>query len=108
MLHKNCLSRVEIYNKQRATTTVTRITYYMKILATGSIEDNRPQLTVDSVMFIFSRISAEDVSPVTSRLLIGPVSITFNETRIYCVDMESKDVTTLIILNAIKCQYPGT
>ena len=82
----------------------------MKILATGSIEDNRPQLIVDSVMFNFSRISAEDVHvlPVMSRLLIGPVSINFNETRIYCVDMESKDVTTLIILNSVECQYPAT
>ena len=80
----------------------------MKIFATGLIEDNRPQLTVDSAMLNFSRISAEDVSPVTSRLLIGPVSVSFNETRIYCVDMESKDVTTLIILNSVECQYPGT
>ena len=92
----------------RATTTVNRITYYMKTLATGSIEDNGPQLTVDSVVFSFSRISAEDVSPVTCRLMIGPVSVSFNEARIYCVDVESKDVTTLIILNSVECQYPGT
>ena len=58
------------------------------------------QLTVNStLMFNFSRISANNGVPVMSRVVISPVSNSLNGTVMKCVDTDTAEVpsTTIII-----------
>ena len=58
------------------------------------------QLTVNSTVFNFSRISADSsVMPVVSRSVISPVSNRLNGTVMNCVDVEAVEVasTTIIV-----------
>ena len=58
------------------------------------------QLTVNSTVFNFSRISADSsVMTVMSRLAISPVSNRLNGTVMNCVDVEAVEVasTTIIV-----------
>ena len=66
------------------------------ITSTGSIMSN---LTVNSTVFNFSRISAHNSMPVMSRLVISPVSNGLDGTVVNCVDVDAAEVssTTVII-----------
>jgi hypothetical protein len=50
-------------------------------------------LTVNSMVFNFSRISAHNSMPVISRLVISPVSNSLNGTVMNCVDLGPGDMT---------------
>ena len=56
-------------------------------------------LTVNSTVFNFSRISAHNSMPLMSRLVISPVSNGLNGTVMNCVDVHTREVssTTIII-----------
>ena len=57
----------------------TTATEFLRVIgATGSASDAMYQLVVNSITFSFSRTSAEDSSPVMSRLLISSVSRSLN------------------------------
>ena len=57
----------------------TTATEFSRIIgATGSASAAMSQLVVNSITFSFSRTSAEDSSPVMSRLLINSVSRSLN------------------------------
>ena len=57
------------------------------------------QLTVNSMVFNFSRISTHNSIPVMSRLVISPVSNGLSGTVMNCVDVDTAEVssTTIII-----------
>ena len=65
----------------------------------NSIGPVMSNLTVNSTVFNFSRISAHNSMPVMSRLVISPVNNRLNGTVMNCVDVESGDVasTTIIV-----------
>jgi hypothetical protein len=56
-------------------------------------------LTVNSMMFNFSRISPHNSMPLMSRLVISPVSNSLNGTVMNCVDLDTGEVasTTIIV-----------
>ena len=65
-----------------------------------SIGPAMSQLTVNSTVFNFSRISADSsVMPVVSRLVISPVSNRLNGTVMNCVNADAGEVasTTIIV-----------
>ena len=77
--------------------------HFYSILASDSSEAQKHLLIDNSTVNItFSRISAED-SPVSSRLLISPVTESHNGTEVTCVDLSSSSVmessTTIVIIN---------
>ena len=76
--------------------------------STGSIKNSTVQLIFNSIQFRFSSFSAENSSLVMSQLLIGPVSVGLNGTEIFCIDLESINNSTLTVLSATECHYPGT
>jgi hypothetical protein len=74
------------------------------ILASDSAEAYKRQVIDNSTINItISRISAED-SPVSSRLLISPVTESHNGTEVTCTDVISSQImessTTIIIINS--------
>ena len=75
-------------------TTATEIR--RSINSIGPVTSN---LTINSTVFNFSRISAPNSMPVTSRLVISPVSNGLNGTVMSCVDVDSGEVasTTIIV-----------
>ena len=75
-------------------TTAIRIT--RTITSTRSAMLN---VTINSTVFDFSRISAHSSVPVISRLVISPVSNGLNGTVMNCVNVEAGDVlsTTIIV-----------
>ena len=77
------------------------------ISASNSAETYQRQLIDNSTVNItFSRISAED-SPVSSRLLISPVTESHNGTEVTCVEVNSlalESTTIIIIENIEPCQ----
>ena len=56
-------------------------------------------VTVDSTVFNFSKISAYDSMPVMSRSVISPVSNGLNGIVMNCVDVHTREVasTTIIV-----------
>ena len=78
----------------------TTATEFSRIIqATGSASDAMTQLVVNSIVFSFSRTSAEDSLPVMSRLLITSVSRSLNGTVINCEDLDTSEIssTTVVI-----------
>ena len=65
------------------------------ITSTGSIMSN---LTVNSTVFNFSRISARNRMPVVSRLVISPVSNGLDGTVVNCVDVDAAEVLSTKII----------
>jgi hypothetical protein len=71
-----------------------------------------PPLTVNSTTFTVSRLSAQDSSPLISRMTINPVSEGLEGVAVSCVDVAaSESVTTTIQIvdiggNRIKCSSP--
>ena len=77
--------------------------YFYSISASDSAEAQKHFLMDNSTVNItFSRISAEG-SPVSSRLLISPVTESHNETEVTCVDVSSSPAmessTTIVVIN---------
>ena len=77
--------------------------FFYAISASDSAEAHQHHaLDNSTVNIIFSRISAED-SPVSSRLLISPVTESHNGTEVTCVDLSSSSVmessTTIVVIN---------
>ena len=64
----------------------------------NSIGPVTSNLTVNSIVFNFSRISAHNSVPVMSRLMISPVSNSLNGTVMNCVDVESGEVSSTTII----------
>ena len=84
--------RFRVYRRNE----ITAIEITRTITSTGSAMLN---VIVNSTVFNFSRISAPNSMPVTSRLVISPVSNGLNGTVMNCVDVEAGDVlsTTIIV-----------
>ena len=83
--------------------------HFYSISASDSAEAQKYYLIDNStVNIIFLRISAEG-SPVSSRLLISPVTESHNGTEVTCVDVSSSPImessTTIIII--FNCQFQG-
>ena len=76
--------------------TVTNI--LRNILSTDSAGGAMSDLIVNSIVFNFSRTSAQDRLPVMSKLLISPVSNSLNGTVINCVDVETSEVSSSTIV----------
>ena len=81
---------------RRNATTATEFSRIM--LATGSASDAMTQLVINSIVFSFSRTSAEDSLPVMSRLLITSVSISLNGTVINCEDLGTSEVSSSTVV----------
>ena len=81
--------------------STTATEYPRVITASGQPNDKTTQLVLNSMTFIFSRTSAEDRTPVMSRLLISPVSSSLNGTVINCEDVGTSEVssTTIIVIS---------
>ena len=75
-------------------TTVTEIR--RSVNSIGPVTSN---LTINSIVFNFSRISAHNSIPVMSRLMISPVSNRLNGTVMNCMNVDSGELssTTIII-----------
>ena len=63
-------------------------------------------LIANSIIFNYSRISAEDSTPVVSQLSIGPVPRGLNGTEVNCIDVETTEGALTVII-IIECQCPG-
>jgi hypothetical protein len=74
-------------------TTATKITRTIT-----SISSTRSPLTVNSMVFNFSRISAHDRMPVMSRLVISPVSNSLNGTVMNCEDVDTREESSTTII----------
>jgi hypothetical protein len=72
------------------TTAITRT-----ITSTGSEMTN---LTVNSTVFNFLRISTHNSMPVKSRLVISPVSSSLNGTVMNCLDLDTGEVSSTTII----------
>ena len=83
--------------RQNATTATE---FVQVITSSGRTNTKTTQLLVNSMIFTFSRTSAEG-TPVISRLLISPVSNTLSGTVMSCVDVIASELssTTVIVAN---------
>jgi hypothetical protein len=63
-------------------------------------------LIVNSVLFNFSRISAQASLPLMSQLLIGPLIEGLNGIEVNCEDINSSERATTVI-TVVECQCPG-
>ena len=75
----------------------TSATDFRRIISSTS--SKMLQLTVDSIVFNFSRISAHDSIPLMSTLVISPVSNRLNGTVVNCESVDRAEVpsTTIIV-----------
>ena len=55
-------------------------------------------ITVNSIMFTFSRISYPNRQPLVSRLLINRVNSSINGTVVNCADRETRNMSSTIII----------
>ena len=69
---------------------------FFRSLHSGSVPATS-DLEVNSIMFTFSRISAEDRQPLVSRLLITPVSDGLNGTEVNCTDVVASNTSSIHI-----------
>ena len=56
-----------------------------------------PPRMANSTTFTFSRLSAQDVSPLISRMIISPVSEGLNGVQVNCEDVETAESATTMI-----------
>ena len=77
----------------------TPMTFMRTVSSFGPSSDIEP-LTINSTLFMFSRISAQDNFPLTSRLLINPVTVNLNGTILNCVEVATseKSATSINII----------
>ena len=66
---------------------------YARVLHSQSVPATS-DLEVNSIIFIFLRISAEGSLPVISRLLINPVTDELNGTLVNCTDVLASETTS--------------
>ena len=72
-------------------------TTFMPVITSDGPSGIPPSLMVNSTTFTFLRLSAQDVSPLISRMIISPVSEGLNRVQISCKDVEvSESATTTI------------
>ena len=55
------------------------------------------QLQVNSTVFNISRVSAQNTLPLTSRLLISPVSNNLNGTEVNCTNQETSETASTVV-----------
>ena len=79
-------------NETSPTTVFTRT-----IISVFSASNAISQSVVNSTVFTFSKLSAEDNLPVVSRLLISPVSWGLNGTEMSCRDLTTSETAVTII-----------
>ena len=76
------------------------------IIPSVSTNEAMSYLILNSAMFNFSRISAQNILPLMSRLLIGPADGRLNGTEVNCEDLDSSERAATVI-NVIECQCTG-
>ena len=64
---------------------------------TGQLVNTQPLTINSTVMFTFSRLSAEDGVPLISRVIINNVSEGLNGVEIHCTDAKRVDSATSTI-----------
>ena len=74
------------------------ITIIRTIQAAVPAGDAISHLTLNSTMFNFSRTSSEGSLPLTSKLVIGPVSSNLNGTVMNCIDLVSSNLSSTTIV----------
>lgn len=74
-------------------TTARKIIFIRIVTIFGQV----PPLLVNSTVFNFSRIPAENTLPLTSRLLISPVSNNLNGTEVNCTNLETSETASTVV-----------
>jgi hypothetical protein len=78
------------------------------LITTGSTNNQRTPITVNSVTLTFMRTSTQGASPLVSTLSIDSVSINFNGTVIRCLDLSDPMTsagTTIQIINTSQSEF---
>ena len=82
-------------------------TYFTRtIIPSVSTNEAMSYLIVNSVIFNFSRLSAQNSLPLMSQLLIGQADRQLNGTEVNCADLDSSERVATVI-NVIECQCTG-
>ena len=64
---------------------------FMPVITSDGPSGIPPPVTANSTTFTFLRLSAQDVSPLISRMIISPVSEGLNGVQMRCEDVEAAD-----------------
>ena len=72
---------------------------YGRTISSSSPNDQTAHLMINSTTITFSRISARNSFPFTSRLLINPVSSSLNGAEAYCVDAMTAESSPIVVVN---------
>ena len=86
--------------------TLTPTTIFVDLyraIEASTPNDQTSYIMINSTKFTFSRISAQNESPLVSRLLINPITSGLNGTVVNCMDvlMMETTSTTVYILNRL-------
>ena len=75
---------------------------YMPVITSDGPSGIPPPVTANSTTFTFLRLSAQDDSPLISRMIISPVSVGLNGVQVSCEDVEAAEsaATTIRIVDA--------
>jgi hypothetical protein len=66
----------------------------MRSTASVGVSQQMSTMTVNSTSFNVSRVSGRDELPLVSRLVIGPVSVGLNGTRVNCTERTMNNENT--------------
>ena len=84
---------------------------FMRSTASEGVSQQISTMMVNSTFFNISRVSGQDESPLVSRLVINPVSVGLNGTRVNCTEraMNKENIavasTTVYVLGEHCKQY---
>ena len=87
------------------TPTTFSLSLPTRAIEAASPSDQTTQFMVNSTWFTTSRISAEDQSPLVSRLVTNPVTISLNGTVVNCNDVLMMETSSAIL--SVISKYSG-
>ena len=82
--------------------------FVSQAISRTSTENQLFSLVIDSNTFTFSRISAQNSSPLKSMLLINPVTNNLNSTEVSCVAVATSESATTTIYTITNGNLMGT
>ena len=84
-----------LQNEQGQVRTFTRS------ISSSGVSQQMSTLMVNSTLFNVSRVSGRNESPLVSRLVIGPVSVGLNGTRVNCTERAMNNENTAVAFTTV-------
>ena len=81
------------------------LTFMRFISSVGVFQQASYIMTMNSTFFNVSRVSGRDESPLVSRLVINPVSVGMNGTRVNCTERAVNNENTAVASTTIVILY---